>query len=314
MIEMLAREPLPMPDSSASFSVVCARLEDCYRRMSDKVLGLVAGLPVWAELDTGRRQRTEAVLGEVPARALAVYEVAYRDLAADNREFAIWAGLAELRAVGSGLSGMEELLGQIAARRPGDRPLAHLLASYRAALGEPVLAGAQADGSMVFPSLAEAYLTPHCRIGEVRPGDEPASAGWWEQQPMVPDVEVFLTGYLTSLRAVRWPLVVLGEPGSGKSKLTEVLAARLADGDFLPVPGPAPARRGQDSLRPGMTPSTPRYHPSSRRPKQRLDTPSSTAGGGSRSAAGCPCLDTRLIRSHTRAPYVEIPLEDQAAV
>jgi hypothetical protein len=235
MIELLAREPLPMPDSSASFSVVCARLEDCYRRMSDKVLGLVAGLPVWAELDAGRRQRTEAVLGEVPARALAVYEVAYRDLAADNREFAIWAGLAELRAVGSGLSGMEELLGQIAARRPGDRPLAHLLASYRAALGEPVLAGAQADGSMVFPSLAEAYLTPQCRIGEVRPGDEPASAGWWEQQPVVPDVEVFLTGYLTSLRAVRWPLVVLGEPGSGKSKLTEVLAARLADGDFLPV-------------------------------------------------------------------------------
>jgi hypothetical protein len=235
MVEMLAREPLPVPDSSVPFAVVCARLEDCYRRMSDKVLEFVAGLPVWAELDTGRRQRTEAVLRDLPARALAVYEAAYRDLAADNREFAIWAGLAELRAVGSGLSGMEELLGQIAARRPGDRPLAHLLASYRAVLDEPVLTGAQADGSMVFPSLAEAYLTPQCRIGEVWPGDEPASTGWWEQQPVVPDVEVFLTGYLTSLRAVRWPLVVLGEPGSGKSKLTEVLAARLADGDFLPV-------------------------------------------------------------------------------
>jgi hypothetical protein len=235
MIELLAREPLPVPDSSSPFAVVCARLGDCYRRMSDRVLELVAGLPVWAELDAGRRQRMEAVLGEVPAKALEVYEAAYRALAGDNREFAIWAGLAELHAAGSGLSGMEELLGQIAARRPGDRPLAHLLASYRAALQEPVLTGAQADGSVVFPSLAEAYLTPRCRIGEVRPGDDPAAAGWWEQQPVVPDVEVFLTGYLTSQRAVRWPLVVLGEPGSGKSKLTEVLAARLADGDFLPV-------------------------------------------------------------------------------
>ena len=235
IIEMLAREPLPVPDSSSPFAEVCARLRDCYRRMSDRVLEFVAGLPVWAELDAGRRQLTEAVLGAVPAKALEVYEAAYRDLAADNQEFAIWAGLAELRAVGSGLSGMEELLGQIAARRPGDRPLAHLLASYRAALDEPVLTGAQADGSVVFPSLAEAYLTPKCRIGQVRPGDDPAAAGWWDQQPVVPDVEVFLTGYLTSLRAVRWPLVVLGEPGSGKSKLTEVLAARLADGDFLPV-------------------------------------------------------------------------------
>jgi hypothetical protein len=44
---------------------------------------------------------------------------------------------------------MGELLGEIAARRPGDRPLAHLLASYRAALEEPVLTGAQADGSVV---------------------------------------------------------------------------------------------------------------------------------------------------------------------
>jgi hypothetical protein len=235
MIELLAREPLPLPDSSSSFAVVCARLEDCYRRMSDRVLEFVAGLPVWAELDSGRRQRTEDMLRDLPAQALGVYEAAYRDLAADNREFAIWAGLTELRAVGSGLSGMEELLGEIAARRPGDRPLAHLLASYRAALEEPVLTGAQADGSVVFPSLAEAYLTPQCRIGEVRSGDDPATAEWWDQQLMVPDIEVFLTGYLTSLRAVGWPLVVLGEPGSGKSKLTEVLAARLAYGDFLPV-------------------------------------------------------------------------------
>lgn len=235
MIEMLAREPLPVPDSSSPFVQVCARLQDCYRRMSGRVLEFVAGLPVWAELDAGRRQRTEALLNEVPAKALEIYQTAYRDLVADNPEFAVWAGLAELHAVGSGLSGMEELLGQIAARRPGDRPLAHVLASYRAALDEPVLAGAQGDGSVVFPSLAEAYLTPVCRIGQVQPGDDPASAGWWEQQPVLSDVEVFLTGYLTSLRAVRWPLVVLGEPGSGKSKLTEVLAARLADGDFLPV-------------------------------------------------------------------------------
>lgn len=235
VVELLAREPLPLPDSSASFGVVCERLGDCYRRMSDRVLEFVAGLPVWAELDSGRRQRTEDILRDLPAQAVAVYEAAYRDLAVDNREFAIWAGLTELRAVGSGLSGMGELIAEIAARRPGDRPLSHLLASYRAALEEPVLSGAQADGSVVFPSLAEAYLTPQCRVGEVRPGDDPAAAEWWAQQPMVPDLEVFLTGYLTSLRAVRWPLVVLGEPGSGKSKLTEVLAARLADGDFLPV-------------------------------------------------------------------------------
>src|SRR6185369_9423680 len=42
-------------------------------------------------------------------------------------------------------------------------------------------------------------------------------------------------GYLTSPRAARLPLVVLGEPGSGKSKLAEVLAARLPEHDFFPI-------------------------------------------------------------------------------
>lgn len=60
-------------------------------------------------------------------------------------------------------------------------------------------------------------------------------AGWWRSRDLVADTEAFLAGYLTSLRAVRTPLVVLGEPGSGKSKLAEVPAARLSGADFLPV-------------------------------------------------------------------------------
>ena len=61
-------------------------------------------------------------------------------------------------------------------------------------------------------------------------------------------------------RAVQAPLVVLGEPGSGKSKLTEVLAARLGEcvGDT-----PAARQAGADAAelrallaaRPGSTPA-----------------------------------------------------------
>jgi predicted kinase len=40
---------------------------------------------------------------------------------------------------------------------------------------------------------------------------------------------------LTSVEATTAPLVVLGQPGAGKSLLTKVLAARLPAADFLPV-------------------------------------------------------------------------------
>jgi hypothetical protein len=88
---------------------------------------------------------------------------------------------------------------------------------------------------VVLPPLAEAYVNPICRIAEIEPNDTPAAAEWWESRELVPDVEAFLAGYLTSPRAVVTPLVVLGEPGLGKSKFTEVLAARLPVDDFMPV-------------------------------------------------------------------------------
>src|SRR5262249_24348601 len=49
------------------------------------------------------------------------------------------------------------------------------------------------------------------------------------------DVCRFLAGYLVSPVAQEAPLVVLGQPGSGKSVLTRILAARLPATDFLPV-------------------------------------------------------------------------------
>jgi hypothetical protein len=235
MLALLLQEPLPLPEAHRSYDDVRRALSDCYDRLSNRVLEFVSGLAVWDELDDGRRDRLTEMIGYVPGRALGLYDAAYRNLAADNREFAVWAGLTELHALGAGLAGVAALLSEMTVRRPGERPLAHLLASYRAVLDEPIFSTVQAPDGVVLPSLSEAYLNPHCRIAEVGPGDTPAAGEWWDKQAAVPDIETFLAGYLTSPRAARSPLVVLGEPGSGKSKLTEVLAAQLPEHDFLPL-------------------------------------------------------------------------------
>src|SRR5262249_53284963 len=66
-------------------------------------------------------------------------------------------------------------------------------------------------------------------------GDVPADEAWWEGVPVRSDLTSYLAGVLTSPEAASAPLLVLGQPGAGKSVLTKVLAARLPAADFMPI-------------------------------------------------------------------------------
>jgi hypothetical protein len=203
--------------------------------MSARLLGFVSGLALWDQLDEHAQLQMTASISSLPVKALERYDDGFRNMAADNREFEVWAGLTEVHALGNALARMSSLLSDMTAHQPSQRPRALLRKSYKAALAEPIIRSGEAPEGVVLPPLAEAYVNPICRIAEIEPNDTPAAAEWWESRELVPDVEAFLAGYLTSPRAVVTPLVVLGEPGSGKSKFTEVLAARLPVDDFMPV-------------------------------------------------------------------------------
>ncbi|MFD0514973.1 NACHT domain-containing protein [Streptomyces aureus] len=62
------------------------------------------------------------------------------------------------------------------------------------------------------------------------------------------DLTRYLAGALTSAGQERTPLLVLGQPGAGKSVLTWVLAARLPAAGFLPVRVPLRDVRAEDDL------------------------------------------------------------------
>lgn len=235
VIEFLLREPLPLPEPHLSCADVRSQLIDCYIKLSNRLIKLLSGLTAWDHLDAARKDALKEAVRLLPARAADRYDDRYRALTQGDREFEIWAGRTEDHASGAALSGMASLLAGVAIRRPGQRSRAHLAMSYQASLAEPVIGSGQAPDGVVLPPLGEAYVDPVCKIAEIAPGDRPSEAEWWEARELVPDIDAFLAGYITSLRATRTPLVVLGEPGSGKSKLAEVLAARLPEHDFLPV-------------------------------------------------------------------------------
>lgn len=76
-------------------------------------------------------------------------------------------------------------------------------------------------------------MNPNFRTVQVQRTARLAEEHWWNEQPVRTDLENFLVGHLTAPQAAEAPLLVLGQPGSGKSLLTQIIAARLPPSEFL---------------------------------------------------------------------------------
>ncbi|MFE1409486.1 NACHT domain-containing protein [Streptomyces sp. NPDC058746] len=92
---------------------------------------------------------------------------------------------------------------------------------------------APAEGSgPTIPSLAAGYVNPGFRVSVGPAGRRLAADDWWERQPLREDIAGFLAAHLLGYQATQAPLLVLGHPGSGKSLLTRLIAARLPESEF----------------------------------------------------------------------------------
>jgi len=229
-------EPAPLRSREAMAGI----LAEFYDGLSGHVAMFVTGLAVWDVLGEEQRSQVAGTLRDsVPALAISRYEELFLRLAGDCPDFGIWANMsdhyatrAELR---TGLAGLERLLESIACERAPDQRRAALARTYRAALARPIAPSGEVPAELQIPALGEGYVDHRIRVAEVSASSEPGRESWWNAVPARDDACRFLAGYLTSPAAQETPLILLGQPGSGKSVLTRILAARLPASDFLPV-------------------------------------------------------------------------------
>ncbi|WP_433382184.1 NACHT domain-containing protein [Actinoplanes sp. CA-142083] len=208
VIYRLISSRIPMPSADRSYDQLLNDLSAWYRRMS-------------------------AAPNRVSRRAVELYDRSHRRLAEEIPEFAIWAGRLESRAAARSLERLESLLLRTTS---GADPSAHRAALdrvYRAELSRPVLSGDA--GRLALPKLGEAYIDPRFRVKEADPAARPSAETWWSDTTVRSDVDTFLATYLTTAQAVEAPMLLLGQPGAGKSSLTKILAARLPASDFFVV-------------------------------------------------------------------------------
>ncbi|MFI5491193.1 NACHT domain-containing protein [Actinoplanes sp. NPDC051859] len=208
-----------------------AELSTFFVMVSGRLHSFLENLAVWEKAtDRDRRAARHLITTRLPALALRRYEEMSLRLAGDVPEFGLWVERAERRAIGHSLGELRELLDRASSGRQAEGWRAALAAAYRADLDLPVLRAEAGD--VRTPSLAEAYLDPRFRVQDAAANATPAEESWWTGEVRT-DLAVFLASYLTTPQAIEAPLVLLGQPGAGKSALTRVLAARLPAEDFL---------------------------------------------------------------------------------
>ena len=232
-------EPVaPVP--ARSYETLLGGLEEYYGRLSGNVAEFIAGLSGWDRLyEEQRSMFAENLQRSVPGLAVSRYEELFRRLVAEFPEFGVWSSMSDHQATRAefrnGLASLQAVLESMACGRLPDQRRDALVRAHRSALLKPIAPAGEMPAELRIPALGEGYIDHRIRVAEVGSSSEPGRESWWSQIAVRDDACRFLAGYLVSPVAQEAPLVVLGQPGSGKSVLTRILAARLPATDFLPV-------------------------------------------------------------------------------
>ncbi|WP_420037796.1 NACHT domain-containing protein [Streptomyces sp. cg28] len=251
--ELLSADVLfPAPHRPPEFLTV--DLQSFYTTVGDRFRQFLTGLRVWERLrDQGQFEAMTALNSELVDDAVRKYTDLYAQLALAAPEFNFWITRNEHQAtraeVRRALDGVRTLLAESAAHlTPAGDVAAALAQAHAATLGRPVLDATTAPEGIRVPSLREMYLDPDFRVAEPQGQSGPADESWWQRFEVRQDLTRYLAGALTSPALAHAPLLVLGQPGAGKSVLTRVLAARLPEAGFLPVRVPLRDIRAEEEL------------------------------------------------------------------
>jgi hypothetical protein len=117
-----------------------------------------------------------------------------------------------------------------------------LAKTYSSAIEARIIDDPQPDSSpnqLTYPKKSQSFVPQSFKVLRTRYTSSSAvrleDEAIWNNQEAYDDIDAFLLGYLSSAYSVETPLIILGHPGSGKSLLTTILAARLATPTFNPV-------------------------------------------------------------------------------
>ncbi|MFC7273137.1 NACHT domain-containing protein [Paractinoplanes rhizophilus] len=235
------RAGVPLPEPHVPNEQYLAGLDRFYDRLTADLGRFLAGLAPFDELSEGERTILLRDIHAGGRRARRRYDEMLLNLMADCPDMALWIDHrhrhvieGRLDALEPSLRELERLLRAAAAENEAEGVAKALQRAHAAMLEHRIVESIDLPDGLDVPTLERGYIPPAFQVAE-RTDASPVDEAFWRTAGVRHDIDRFLAGYLGSPRALRAPMLVLGQPGAGKSVLTRILAARLATTRFLPI-------------------------------------------------------------------------------
>lgn len=257
-----------LPHPTSTLEDDSRRLATLYDAMTLGLSRFIEGLSAFESATEGVKDKISALLRGLPAKAAEMYRGQYLALCKQHNEFYVWANLHEheltrrtiriesdriaaimslrsstLETIDMGLAQVQLALDKISHDRPpppSTEILNNLSKIYIDRINQPIIIDDYGDVtgfSLKYPSRSEIFVPQSFRA--LRYGSTNLRAledeSTWSQASAQQSIGAFLLSLLQTPESVASPVLILGHPGSGKSLLTELLAARFAASQFTPI-------------------------------------------------------------------------------
>ena len=268
-------------DHITSFSDIKKQLINVYEHVTHGLIKMIRESSIFDEEKEKGKQAVEqlkATLEDIPEKALGIYEAQYLKLADQFNDFALFAQLQNFEGVqlaieknknaldllvnitdkiDVGLNNLNNIINSIAINYniiQAQSIIDDLKRKYVAIIEEPIINDREIkpDNETIrirFPKIVDAFIPQSYKcLSYHQKETKLEDATVWDNLPVQHDLDRFFIEYLYSTDGIDYPLIILGQPGSGKSLLTKVLSAQLMSNSYTVIRIPLREVNAEDGI------------------------------------------------------------------
>lgn len=230
---------VPFPNPVEGFSASTIRLEKFYTILNSRFLEFVEQLSYIESIPGHKRDRFYATINAIPSLALDSYKKQYFELSALFPDFFVWTNQKEHEAIQDSIDvGFNEItkrfdnIAEVVSSSTAHRALSILHNQYAGAVKDLVVNKSEmplGDNDVRLPSIETCFIPQAFRTLIYQENVSLNDADKWIERF---EIGAFIADTLRSPDLGVKPLVILGDPGAGKTMLTRMLAAKILCNEY----------------------------------------------------------------------------------